>query len=61
LARFFNDAAGGSAEPIIWMAAFITARAACLLGAIMMAPVTPPIQQQDAAHWSAATRSEQGI
>jgi len=46
LAGFFKDAAAGSAEPIIWMAPFIIAGAACLVGAVVMALVSPPIRRE---------------
>lgn len=42
LAGYFKDAAMGASQPIVWMAPFVIAGAACLLGAIVMALFTPP-------------------
>ena len=43
LAGYFKDAAiGGAGQPIVWMAPFVIAGAACLLGAIIMALLIPP-------------------
>ena len=42
LAGYFKDLAGGSTYPIAWMAPFIIAGVACLLGALAMAFTKPP-------------------
>jgi len=42
LAGYFKDAAHGTAYPIMWMAPFIIAGAACLVGAVIMALATRP-------------------
>jgi OFA family oxalate/formate antiporter-like MFS transporter len=42
LAGYFKDAVQGGAQPIVWMAPFIIAGAACLLGAVIMALTTRP-------------------
>ncbi len=42
LAGYFKDAAMGGQEPIVWMAPFVIAGAACLVGALIMALVSAP-------------------
>jgi MFS family permease len=42
LAGYFKDTVQGNANPIVWMAPFIIAGAACLLGAVVMAFTTRP-------------------
>ena len=42
LAGYFKDAATAVSQPIVWMGPFVIAGAACLLGAVVMALVTPP-------------------
>jgi MFS family permease len=42
LAGYFKDLAGGSTHPIAWMAPFIIAGVACLIGALVMAFARPP-------------------
>jgi sugar phosphate permease len=42
LAGYFKDSAQGDAQPVVWMAPFIVAGAACLLGAVIMAFTTRP-------------------
>ena len=42
LAGFFKDSALGAGGPMIWMAPFIIAAAACLLGALVMSITHPP-------------------
>ncbi len=48
LAGYFKDLAGGSAYPIAWMAPFIIAAVACLLGTLVMALTKPPQLRQTA-------------
>lgn len=42
LAGYFKDAVQGATQPVVWMAPFIIAGAACLLGAVIMALTTRP-------------------
>jgi OFA family oxalate/formate antiporter-like MFS transporter len=42
LAGHFKDAATGAGQPIVWMAPFIIAGTACLVGAVVMALLTAP-------------------
>jgi MFS family permease len=42
LAGYFKDAAMGASQPVVWMAPFVIAGGACLLGAVVMALVTAP-------------------
>jgi len=42
LAGYFKDLAGGSTYPIAWMAPFIIAGVACLLGTLVIALTRPP-------------------
>ena len=42
MAGLFKDAAGGSKQPVIWMAPFLIAGVACLVGSIVMAVTKPP-------------------
>lgn len=42
LAGYFKDAAVGASQPVVWMAPFVIAGTACLVGAFIMALTTPP-------------------
>ena len=42
LAGYFKDSAIGSSAPIVWMAPFIIAGVACLIGALIMSLTHPP-------------------
>jgi OFA family oxalate/formate antiporter-like MFS transporter len=42
LAGYFKDAATGAGQPVVWMAPFLIAGSACLVGAIIMALMRPP-------------------
>jgi len=42
LAGYFKDAATGVSQPVVWMAPFVIAGTACLVGAFIMALTTPP-------------------
>jgi MFS family permease len=61
LAGHFKDLAGGSTYPIAWMAPFVIAGVACLLGALVMAltraPQSPPVSVP-AGHPAAARPQE---
>ena len=55
LAGYFKDAAQGVAVPIVWMAPFLIAAAACLLASLLMALSTRP-DRVPARHPMAPTR-----
>jgi MFS family permease len=60
LAGHFKDAAQGTPNPIVWMAPFIIAGVACLLGAVIMAFTSRPqlVTQRTASATGAALATE---